>query len=809
MINQNFSTYNNYSNRENYHLINNFKFNNKISINPIPKIINTNPNIKTPSLTQENKLPTSKLFFNNDMKNIKGLNNRNPNISNNFNNITHTLENKSINFDISKNINFSKDLSEINNENNSSKNISITTNTSSIPQFNPIKIKNLYGPQIRSQSHNNNNNNNNNKSIVSINNNNTSIHNNFQFLSNNDQKISGISVQDNYIIFLQKQLDDSVKKNKELILMYKEIEKTCEKLSLENRKLNLRLIENENKFNEFNLKNEELVLNNKNIQNESNKKENDLQNKLKETQEECEKLKISLNDYEEKNKELKQNLLTMSNKLTDSINKDTNMFEKELNLLKNQNEILTTNLLSKNKNLENLQNENSELTTENRILKDQIEDYKSRYNHLKNSMKTHKTFSRINSNESRDSASITEIMNLTTDERNNLIYKKKSSSEYSVYKFKNNKTPKQIEEIKLKIPFSSSKSNPKIKEIPIRYNDFLDCENDFFRKTINDKNSNNYKFKSAEIKDLLIKSDILNQTLKNYETFNFIINNLEKSIFNIDNESNLIKFDIKTTNFSKINLFNNPYIKIYDNYENEFSYEGSIILNTLNGIFILTGKKTDLLYYYNDQNKTIRKICQFKNCHSNGTLFLDNKNKSIIVFSGKFNKKVEYFLFENGKINDYPELNIERANATYSLINNKLYALFGFCCPMNSYNQTIEYIDFNLMDSWKYISINKNQDNINLNLHCISSLNIEGSNSIIIFGGIRDEEIFFDSFLTFNSDNNLISKIIIKNKQNYTCIFTKNSNFIKIDNNNLLIDDNNNIHVIDNNLHFSIFKYKI
>ena len=128
---------------------------------------------------------------------------------------------------------------------------------------------------------------------------------------------------------------------------------------------------------------------------------------------------------------------------------------------------------------------------------------------------------------------------------------------------------------------------------------------------------------------------------------------------------------------------------------------------------------------------------------------------------------------------------------------------------MNSYNQTIEYIDFNLMDSWKYISINKNLDNINLNLHCMSSLNIEGSNSIIIFGGIRDEEIFFDSFLTFDSDNNLISKITIKNKQNYACIFTKNSNFIKIDNNNLLIDDNNNIHVIDNNLHFSMFKCKI
>jgi hypothetical protein len=191
MINQNFSTYNNYSSRENYQLLNNFKFNNRISISPIPKIINTNPNIQVPNLTQENKIPSPKLFFNNDMKNIKGLNNRNPNISNNFNNITHTLENKSINFDISKSVNYSKDLTEMNNE-NLSKNINITTNTSSIPQFNPIKIKNFFGPQIRSQSHNNNNNN---KSIVSINNNNTSIHNNFQFLSNNDQKVSGISVQ--------------------------------------------------------------------------------------------------------------------------------------------------------------------------------------------------------------------------------------------------------------------------------------------------------------------------------------------------------------------------------------------------------------------------------------------------------------------------------------------------------------------------------------------------------------------------------------------------------------------------------------
>ena len=114
------------------------------------------------------------------------------------------------------------------------------------------------------------------------------------------------------------------------------------------------------------------------------------------------------------------------------------------------------------------------------------------------------------------------------------------------------------------------------------------------------------------------------------------------------------------------------------------------------------------------------------------------------------------------------------------------------------------------MDSWKYINLNQENEDLNLKIHCISNFNIKGQNNIIIFGGIRDEgEIIFDSFLKFDSENNLISKMFIKNNQNYGCIFTKNSNFINIDNNYLLIDDNNNIHVVDSNLHFSLFKFKL
>ena len=40
------------------------------------------------------------------------------------------------------------------------------------------------------------------------------------------------------------------------------------------------------------------------------------------------------------------------------------------------------------------------------------------------------------------------------------------------------------------------------------------------------------------------------------------------------------------------------------------------------------------------------------------------------------------------------------------------------------------------------------------------------------------------------------------------CLFTKNSNFIKIDNNYLLMDDNYNIHIVDASGHFSVFNYK-
>jgi len=105
------------------------------------------------------------------------------------------------------------------------------------------------------------------------------------------------------------------------------------------------------------------------------------------------------------------------------------------------------------------------------------------------------------------------------------------------------------------------------------------------------------------------------------------------------------------------------------------------------------------------RKKIIRKICTFINKYNFGLLYSDDVNRRIFSQLGKYNKKVEYYSFENTKIKEIPELNIERANTTYYIINNKLYSFFDCCFPMNNYTETIEYIDLKLMDRWNYISI--------------------------------------------------------------------------------------------------------
>ena len=43
------------------------------------------------------------------------------------------------------------------------------------------------------------------------------------------------------------------------------------------------------------------------------------------------------------------------------------------------------------------------------------------------------------------------------------------------------------------------------------------------------------------------------------------------------------------------------------------------------------------------------------------------------------------------------------------MLNNKLYAFFGYNFPMNNYTEKIEFIDLKLLDKWNFINVHLNK----------------------------------------------------------------------------------------------------
>ena len=799
MLNNNFS---NLEKRNDFHLFSNQnKVQKRLYTNSIDKILKEN---------QWNKLISDEQIN----ENIKQCYNNLKNLRNAFKgkkqspkpslNISKVLDNNKL--ENSKSIGyskeFSKDSNRINKENNLTRNININ-NLKSIQKIkNSNSLKNNLKDSLQlslTQDYKYNNSLKENsdknslmKSNLSHKNNNNvnvtigdTIYNNQLLFSNRQKKDENEnnSIKDNYIYFLQKQLDESGKKNKELIQMYKEIEKKCENLVRDNKILNTDLNESRNKNRE---KIDEL------------------------TYKERFKTEYSNNDdsliiLKNTNEELRKNLMLMTSKFSDNFKNSFNFSDSEIIILKEKNELLSKNLQEKEQKLKNCENEIEKLTLENKELKNQIDDYR---NKLESTLLTlqekEKLIIKLQSNkekyqnESRESFS-----EIISEDKSLKIYKKKSSIDFK-FKIENKiKTKRPIEEIKLKIPFT--KSNNQIQEIQIKKNYEQNQNKEYSKNTIKKENENNikeYTYSNPEIDNILTTSLFGNNI--NYDSYNFIINPNDKKLFSINSDSNFTEYNIQNKKFSKHNLGE---MKIYDSYDKEFQSEGTIILNTLNGLFILTGKNSNQLFYFNDQKKTIRKICTFINNHNCGSLYLDDVNRRIFSLSGKYNKKVEYYSFENTKIKEIPELSIERANATYCIINNKLYSFFGYCFPMNNYTETIECIDLKLMDRWNYISVSTELDE--LNIQCISSVHIEGRSYVYLFGGIKgDGDLIYDFFYKFDTYGNEVEKIEFDDDEKIRCLFTKNSNFIKIDNHYFLMDDNYNIHIVDASGHFSVFNYK-
>jgi hypothetical protein len=265
-------------------------------------------------------------------------------------------------------------------------------------------------------------------------------------------------------------------------------------------------------------------------------------------------------------------------------------------------------------------------------------------------------------------------------------------------------------------------------------------------------------------------------------------------------------------------------------FKKDYQYEGTILYNTLTGLYILTGQKTDILYFYNSLTNTITKICKFNLGHDNGSLFLDNNSNCLFVFGGKNIKSCEYYSFNDKRIYKLPDLTTDRANASYIVSNNKIFAFFGFNYSRNTYCNSIEYIDYIRKDRWlelKNIQLLKN--NISFDMESVSTMYYNNNpNLIMIYCGIQgDEEDFItEYYLIYDAQKNTMDRINKWNVQQYKSMgknwksyifkkndpkgfhFAKNSRFLKLpmnnnyegynykDNIDVLIDYKNNVHFI-------------
>ena len=368
----------------------------------------------------------------------------------------------------------------------------------------------------------------------------------------------------------------------------------------------------------------------------------------------------------------------------------------------------------------------------------------------------------------------------------------------------------------------------------------LELENDEIKEYIremNRKQRNAYKPKllNYSLDEMDISQNNGNQLLT---MGNKITNKIDEEkqgeqnsfyLYGIDRNDNLHIFNVNEKKWCDM-------VKIIDlddksdTFKKDYQYEGTLLYNTLYGVYILTGKKTDILYYLNSKTNCITKICKFNNCHDNGSVMLDMNNNCLYVFGGKKINSCEYYSFKDKKVYNLPDLITDRANASFIVSNNKIFGFFGFSYSKNNYANSIEYIDFNKRDKWYELkNIQLLKSDISFDIESISTMYYrQNQNLILIYCGIKGEEEDFvtEYYLLYDSKNNTMDKINKWDMQQYKRIgkkwksynfkkddpkgfhFAKNTRFILLPKDyiyegykekepiDIMIDYKNNVHFI-------------
>ena len=279
-----------------------------------------------------------------------------------------------------------------------------------------------------------------------------------------------------------------------------------------------------------------------------------------------------------------------------------------------------------------------------------------------------------------------------------------------------------------------------------------------------------------------------------------------KYIYTINNNGQFLSYSIELKQFIYINIsiikgWKDFYFSYYKN-----NSEGSLLLNTLGGLFVLTGDNYNKLFYYSQYKNSIYLIKTFKTNHKYGGMLLTKDGNKIIILGGESSNEVILFDMQKNEIINLPNLKHKRINSSYNLINDRyIFAFFG------RGNNTIEYLDLNnIKNSWNILNYKSN--NIFEELEGHIDFNIK-NNVIIIVGGRNNDSILVfylkEKFLDITDikinlqEQNDINELFFDREKCFNVIYNDENNCNEI----IGMDNKGNVHCFSDDYNYTIFVF--
>jgi hypothetical protein len=249
------------------------------------------------------------------------------------------------------------------------------------------------------------------------------------------------------------------------------------------------------------------------------------------------------------------------------------------------------------------------------------------------------------------------------------------------------------------------------------------------KNEIIDENYVNYNDSGS---DLLIPMHTINTPrLNELETITSNNPEVSNTIFAVNDGKRIVSYDFVKNRFDVIELVDST------RFEENFNKESVTSLNTVRGFFVITGMDSNLLFYYNHSDKSMKLFAELYSSHKSGGLVYNQKNNSLYSLSGNHVKNCEKLVLAKSKLEYIPEMTYDRSHASYVILNeNYLYAFFGYSYLNASYLDTIERINLDSSDGvWEMVKYSFESNNV-FSTSLKSFITIPKSEEdIYIFGG--------------------------------------------------------------------------